>query len=273
MNVINLLVFGNVLIALAAGFLTLSFSKLIGIDNYLLYGLMLFFGTLFTYNIQRLFRFKEIIESKSPRHQWIKNNKRIQYFILFFAGLGAMITFLYLVDNIKSLTLLLVIALVSLIYAFRINIKKRTFRELPYIKIHVIAISWMFLAFVWPIVNSKIPFTMDNIRTCIAVYFYFIGITIPFDIRDLPYDLKNQKTIPQVLGIKKSKILAFALLIMSAFLIVYTFKEALYNPFIYIAYGSQLTLLNKVSINSKELLFTGAIDGSILFFGLFLFFQ
>ena len=52
-------------------------------------------------------------------------------------------------------------------------------------------------------------------------FLFIMAITIPFDIRDLKID--NQvglKTIPSILGIKKSKMIAYFLLIlMSAFAI------------------------------------------------------
>lgn len=273
MKLVNFLVFGNILIALVAGLLTLSFSDFIGLENKLLYGLMLFFGTLFIYNIQRMLRFKEISGSSSSRHQWIKKNKNIIYVLLFLSGVGSSVSFCFLVNNSIALSSLLFICLISIVYAFRIDKKKRTVRELPHIKIHIIALSWMILAFLWPILNSETPFTIELFLSCLAVYLYFIGITIPFDIRDLPYDLKHQKTVPQILGIKKSKVLAVLILVVSFLLLLYTYSDAIYNPFIYVAYSIQLVLVIKSKTESKELLFSGGIDGSIVFFALFWFFQ
>lgn len=271
--VINLLVFGNILIALAAGFLTGTFSRFIGVENEFWYGAMLFFGTLFIYNFQRFLRFKEISNSKSSRHQWIINNKKKLYFLIISSGLGATITFYFLVSNTIALLVLLIVCLVSLLYAYRFNSKTATVRELPYLKIHIIALSWTLLSFVWPVINSDLPFTFNIFWTCVAVYLYFIGITIPFDIRDLPYDLKRQKTLPQLLGVNRSKILAIVLLFISALILIITHPVSVFNPFLYITYIVQLLLLVKADTSSKELLFSGGIDGSILFFGLFWLFQ
>jgi 4-hydroxybenzoate polyprenyltransferase len=42
--------------------------------------------------------------------------------------------------------------------------------------------------------------------------------TLPFEIRDLHYDSINLKTIPQVIGINKTKVLAYILLILFCFI-------------------------------------------------------
>lgn len=271
--VINLLVFGNILIALAAGFLTGTFSRFIGVENEFWYGIMLFFGTLFIYNFQRFLRFKEISNSNSSRHQWIINNKKKLYFLMIVSGLGAAITFYFLVSNTVALITLVLICIVSLSYAYRLNNKTTTVREIPYLKIHIIALSWMLLAFVWPVINSDLPFTLNLLWICVAVYLYFIGITIPFDIRDLPYDLKKQKTLPQILGVFKSKVVAIILLLTSCLLLIIIYPDALLNPFLYLAYMVQILLVVLTNIASKELFFSGGIDGSIVFFGLFWLFQ
>lgn len=272
MKIINFLVYGNVLVAFSAGSLAFSFSDYNSLENPILYGFFLFFGTLFIYNIQRLLRFKEISKNTSLRHYWIKKNKNTLFIMLFFSGFGALLTLLFLRSNISALIILFFAGVLSLLYAFRFDTKKRTVRELPYLKIHLIAISWTLLAFAWPIINSSVGFEAKHIWYCVALYFYIVGITIPFDIRDLPFDSPAQKTIPQVVGVKRSKVIGVVMLVISGVIIVVKTTSALYNPLLYIAYGSQLFFIYKTRITSKELLFSGGIDGSILFLAFFFYY-
>jgi 4-hydroxybenzoate polyprenyltransferase len=50
--------------------------------------------------------------------------------------------------------------------------------------------------------------------TFIQRFFFIAAITIPFDIRDLNFDDKNLKTLPQVIGIQKSKVVGLFFLML-----------------------------------------------------------
>lgn len=102
----------------------------------------------------------------------------------------------------------------------------------------------------------------------IAHYAYVLAVTIPFDIRDLKYDSKSQKTIPQVMGVNASKVLSIALLFacMSLlFALVPALKE---NYLFYLAVGIQMLLVGFMSESRSDLYCAGYIDGSIALLGL-----
>lgn len=63
------------------------------------------------------------------------------------------------------------------------------------------------MVFLWPVIDAD-ALTPSNGLVAIGLYVYFIAITIPFDIRDLAYDLDEQATFPQVLGVKNALLLA-----------------------------------------------------------------
>ena len=85
--------------------------------------------------------------------------------------------------------------------------------------------------------------------------FVFV-LTIPFDIRDTKTDKIELKTIPQILGIFKSKLLGISLLIINTTIFYFTDKISLIlilvEVFIYII----LSIILVISNSKKHLNFT-----------------
>ena len=51
-------------------------------------------------------------------------------------------------------------------------------------------------------------YSLDTLLLFISRFSFVLAITIPFDIRDLKYDDLSLKTIPQILGEQKAKMIA-----------------------------------------------------------------
>ncbi len=75
------------------------------------------------------------------------------------------------------------------------------------LKLFLIALSWAGITLYFPIQESGL--TVSNQWLFFAQRFLFIlAITIPFDIRDSQFDLRELATLPQVLGVNKAKMVA-----------------------------------------------------------------
>ena len=103
---------------------------------------------------------------------------------------------------------------------------------------------------------------------------FIIGITIPFDIRDLSFDPASYKTIPQLFGIKGAKVVA-SLLVGSTVLgwaYLYTNNNigliGLVSQIIVVAIT--LVVIRNTKPQRPELYFTGLIDGLIILSGILL---
>ena len=81
-------------------------------------------------------------------------------------------------------------------------------RDVPGIKLFLIAFSWAGVTVFFPIVQNEVEISKSIILLFFERFLFIIAITIPFDIRDIDYDNPKLFTLPQVLGIKKSKIVA-----------------------------------------------------------------
>ena len=85
---------------------------------------------------------------------------------------------------------------VSVFYVRRL----RTFslREIPYMKVIFVIIIWYLLFFVFPYLIFGIP------QPWLLGFFLLLIILIPSDIKDVYFDPKEMKTIPQIMGLNKS---------------------------------------------------------------------
>ena len=106
----------------------------------------------------------------------------------------------------------------------------RSFRQIPVLKLITIGVSWSLLAVILPrimehpvtIEDSNLSLIYENWNgnfVLLAIFEYslfVIALCIPFEIRDLKYDSPQLRTLPQLTGVKNSKFVGFALLIICA---------------------------------------------------------
>jgi hypothetical protein len=176
-----------------------------------------FCGTFFLYNLQRLpsaFS-KDKIESEFIRHRW---NKDHRYFIAvtsLLTAVAALWSFLQLYHRSQIVSLLP--AALSFAYSFRVIPAKgrwKRLRDIPAMKIFVVAIVWGMISVLLPATAADVTGTKwistDVLIWFVAFSILIFGHTIPFDIRDLYYDGYQLKTIPALIGVKKSIGIALA---------------------------------------------------------------
>ena len=168
-----------------------------------------------------------------------------------------------------SLGLLLAVSsIISFFYVIRI--RGKNMRELPFIKIHLIAFTWVVILILFPILNENIETTVVDFS--IAHYAYVLAVTIPFDIRDLKYDSPKQKTIPQFFGVFGAKIIGVVLLLLFDGYMISILDELVYNPLFHVAVFAQIILIIYMNENKREYYCAGLIDGSITLLGMSYFF-
>lgn len=271
MGLIQFIVYGNVLISLSAGFLSFGVVSFLDYNSPIYYFFCVFFATLFIYNFQRIPRLSEVNDQYSDRHIWLKENKTTLFLLIGIGLIGAAITYLQFLKIQNDLAFLIVIGVIGILYALK-TLKGKALRDFPYIKIHLIALTWVLVIGIWPLVRMENNF-LDYKELLIALYLILIAITIPFDIRDLSYDDKLKKTTPQLLGVKWSKIVSLILLTIGYFLIVFYNFKFIENPFYYISLPGFFLLILKTTKERKEMYFSGWIDGWIITLGLMFLFS
>lgn len=268
----DFILFGNIYVAFGAVCLTQSTLIQIASTNHLVdYSLLVFFSTLFVYNLQRIFyKSQKDVSLHSIRRKWIFKNQ-VSIKLLAFSGLlGVIITFFY--NNIKVAFYLSPLLILSLAY-FLPWIK---LRKSPWFKL-------LTLVLVWTIVTSVVPILLGSSEVItkyhllhIAVRFVFMmAICIPFDIRDLLVDAAdNVSTIPHLMGENKTRWFATSWMLVYIFLIILEFSSGMVNSNIFYALLFS-ALINAVIVfmsNSKrsEYFYVAGIDGTMILQGVLL---
>ncbi len=209
-NIIKFYIFSNIHVALATFCLTKITLLEIGISENKT-PLFVFFATLVSYNCIRFLRIEKV---SNWFQKWFELNEKYLY-VLTGLSLLLLIYFAFFL-RLKALVVLLPFSLFTLFYVF--PLKKYTLRNIAGLKLFLIAISWAGVTVLFPLIQNFItPRAIDYI-TFIQRFLFVTVITIPFDIRDFEYDSKNLKTLPQQVGIQKSKFVGVLLLLLFFFL-------------------------------------------------------
>lgn len=271
MKLVRWLIYSNILISLSAGVIGWGMSHFLGSSDAHWFAITLFGATLFSYNLHRYLRFSDFKASKSMRHQWINNSKSTILALSIAGGLLAFSVYSFFLWDWFSLGILSMSAIITSLYAYRFSGKK-SLRELPYIKIYLIVLTWSTVTLLWPMIHTGA--SPQSQAPVIAIHVcYLFSITIPFDIRDLPYDLPKQRTIPQIIGVQRSKYLALVALFISTGLIGYFYPNQLTLPFLYVTVIGNSYFILSASIEKKEMFYSGWIDGWMIWYGLLWFFN
>lgn len=266
MGLIRFIVYGNVLISLSAAWLSFGLVSFLEINNPKYYFLCVFFATLFIYNFQRIPRLDEITDQYSDRHIWLSKNRNTLFVLTVFGGFGALTTYFGALTIQNDFLFLIIIGLIGVLYAVK-ALKGLALRDFPYVKIHLIALIWVLIIAMWPLIREQKPI-LNHLELIVALYFILVAITIPFDIRDLSYDDLKKRTIPQLIGVKWSKVIASIFLCTGFALLASSDNSFTVNPFYYISFLGFFVLIVYSKTERKETYFSGYIDGWILFLGL-----
>ena len=132
--------------------------------------------------------------------------------------------------EIKTLLLLSILGLITFLYAVPLipmryfRDSQKNLREIGGLKIYVIALVWTFTTVFLPLIDNDISIGTDAIITSVQRFLLVIVLMLPFEIRDLNYDSLKLATIPQKIGIRKTKIIG-VLLLMVFFILDYLKDE------------------------------------------------
>ncbi|MGB7785703.1 MAG: hypothetical protein WBL27_06345 [Salinimicrobium sp.] len=111
----------------------------------------------------------------------------------------------------------------TLLYALPVFSKRRNLRSISGIKIFIIALVWAGVTVILPAVSAGLGLGSLVLIEFLQRFLLVLVLILPFEIRDLKYDLEQLGTIPQKVGVTKTKVLGIILLIVM--LLLETFKN------------------------------------------------
>ncbi len=275
---IRSIVYSNVFVSLCVTLLTHQSYILLELPQQDKYYLLVFVfcATYFTYNIQRIIRinFRDLLGKQiGIRLSWVVRNKKILLLTSILASFICICMMFFMTTQV--LKLIIPLSLLSIFYVvpfLKTNGKKIALRNYPYAKIIIISIVWTLVTTALPYFNrnSYIELNNTNFLLLLVEQFVFIfAITLPFDVRDLRYDIAAKvKTFPSKIGVKNSIILSELLLAIFLALKYYHYQlDYITIPqFIATSIACSITgvFISFTSNKRPELFFSGLIEGTMI---------
>lgn len=210
-------VFGNIHVSLAAYSLTkITFLQFNFQDQAL--ANFVFFSTVFAYNMIRYFQIDRINTSVAL---WFRSNKR-GLLVLNFISLCAAIYYLLQFDW-QDFLFLTPFLMATVFYVLPNSSSGRGLRNIPGLKLFLIGLTWTGVTFFFPLFVNDVVLTDVAYLQGLQRFLFVLAITIPFDIRDISFDMEKLSTLPQALGLSASKVLATIVLVFYALLDVWIY--------------------------------------------------
>lgn len=279
--------FGNFHIALCAAALTHLSCKLFHLHPASDLLAISFLGTIAFYSFQRLIGVvrKEDYETRDERHRWNFRNKKTLA-VLTFAPLLPCI-WIFFTLHLQAQLILAATILLSGIYAsplFRVKGEWIRLRDFPVVKIFFVGLVWSAVTVWLPLANVFSVFGWNTIPGTITaatgwsiiMFLLIVGLTIPFDIRDLKSDPASIRSLPMITGEKTAvRIAQSCILASAAFFYLLSEYCLFYFSFVsMLAFSlwSALTIwiLNDASSKKSEYYFSFVIDGMLILLWAFL---
>lgn len=206
-------VYGNIHVAIAVWSLTMVtgfFYRINTANSALFIGL----STFVAYNWIRYLKYRNASLQETILI-WFNKHKK---FLVVLNSIASIYLFLLLFKiKMNSLWVLMPFALMTLFYITPIQLtknKKIALRKIPIFKIFCISLSWSGLVVLFPLTQEAVPIDKSVLLFFVQQFIFVFVLTLPFDIRDVKFDEKTLKTIPQLLGINKTRVLGvFATLV------------------------------------------------------------
>lgn len=165
----------------------------------------------------------------------------------------------YFILEFEAIVIIVLIPIFFIAFLYSIKLisyknKNIALREIPYIKIFLIGVSWSVVTVVLPILSTEIQVNILAVFLEAFVRMLFVvAITIPFDIRDVNIDSLAMKTIPQKLGIIHSRNIAILLLAITSIYYIFRNDINVINSTAIISFFiiSALLVYKAITINSR----------------------
>lgn len=271
---LDFLLFSNLFIAICAVAQGLVTYYLLHVppDKYIL--AIIFFGTLGLYNFSMLLSTpKDPANSPLMRVRWIFSHHRLIISMVLISGLCLIpLGLLYL--SIEAQLLMLFTGILAISYNIpflTLNGQKIGLKNIPLIKLFLVALIWSISCVLLPIVetehNQLLNISTGETLLLVAMRFLFIAaITIPFDVRDLfQHKIIALKTIPALLGDKKAFL--FSLFLLGGYLVLLILHQQTVNLeviLLTLTIGLTGWLIHKSNPERNEYYYFLYLDGMML---------
>ncbi|MGA9637216.1 hypothetical protein [Flavobacterium sp.] len=172
--------------------------------------LFAFFGTIVGYNFVK---YDALARAKK---RMMRKELKLIALISFFSFLGVGFYFfkLQLVTQLMGVGVLIL----TMLYTLPFFPNRKNARNWAGVKIYIVALCWVGVTLLLPVVNAHLSLGTDFFIKCIQRFILIFNLILVFEIIDLANDDPHLKTVPQQIGVKQTKILGLLLLLPFYFL-------------------------------------------------------
>ncbi len=241
-KVFDFYIYSNIHVAIAA--FSLVKVTLLGITAENDIPLFVFFSTVFSYN---LIRFFSNVGNELSFSKLFEYNKKSLLFLSLISFAGML--FILFQHGLENIQLLLLMGVVTMLYGLPIDKHNSKLRNVKYVKIFLIAFVYAIITVVWPLQNYAIEIGSGKLVYTLQRFLFILLLTLPFDIRDLVFDSNSLQTLPQLLGVRKTKYFGLLLFLLIS---VLEFCKSVYDlPFVFISFLALILLILSSDKQSK----------------------
>ena len=176
----------------------------------------LFFGTIVGYNFIKFgVEAKKYVMVSNPYHKWIQR----------FSFLSFAIAAYFFLQLRQSIWLaIVVLASIAVLYAIPFLPKLKNLRSVGGLKTFLVALVWVGCTIYLPLKDNHLVLGWNQYMLFGERFILVLILLLPFEIRDVKVDDPMLRTIPQRIGVSKTKILGY-LMILFYFLISFLKDE------------------------------------------------
>lgn len=131
--------------------------------------------------------------------------------------------------------------ILTLLYTLPFFPNKKNARNWAGVKIYIVALCWVGVTLFLPIINAEVPLTTYVFLVAVQRFILIFVLILIFEIIDLKHDDPHLKTVPQQIGVERTKKLGSLLMLV---FVVLEFLYADFNyPILFLKTGIAFTVL------------------------------
>ena len=161
----------------------------------------LFFGTIVCYNFIKFgVEAEKYLIVEKPYHKLIQALSFISFGFAAFFFFKLPLNLWWVISGLMG---------VSVLYAIPLLPKAKNLRSFAGLKTFLVAFVWMGCTVLLVVVENNINFSWDIGVLMFQRFLLVLILLLPFEIRDMKFDKPELKTLPQRIGIAKTKIVGY----------------------------------------------------------------
>ncbi|MBU0941869.1 MAG: hypothetical protein KKD36_10625 [Bacteroidetes bacterium] len=163
-----------------------------------------FLGTMVGYNFVK---YDALARAKK---KLMRKELKLIALLSFFALIGVGYFFFQL--QFYTQIIAIVFLALTLLYTLPFFPNRKNARNWAGVKIYIVALCWVGVTLVLPLINAGVPMGADFYLKCVQRFILVFNLILVFEIIDLAQDDPHLHTVPQQIGVKNTKIVGLLLL-------------------------------------------------------------